>query len=55
MNSSDDVLSCPKCGERTMLVYIEKNDAQTVKCASCLSLVAYTSNLIRVLDYKPPS
>ena len=33
-----------------MLIYIEENGVQSVKCASCDDLVAYTENLIRVLE-----
>jgi hypothetical protein len=32
-----------------MLIYIEENEVQTVKCATCRDLVAYTSELIRIL------
>lgn len=45
----DDILSCPKCGGRAMLIYIEENEVQSVKCAACHDLVAYTEKLIRVL------
>jgi LSD1 subclass zinc finger protein len=45
-----EVLSCSKCGEKTMLIYIEEDGVQSVKCASCGDLVAYTSELIRILD-----
>jgi Zn ribbon nucleic-acid-binding protein len=45
-----DVLTCSKCGAKTMLIYIEENQVQRVKCASCGDLVAYTENLIRILD-----
>ena len=33
-----------------MLIYVEENEVQSVKCATCENLVAYTSNLIRILD-----
>jgi len=33
-----------------MLIYIEENEVQSVKCANCHDLVAYTSELIRILD-----
>jgi len=45
-----DVLSCSKCGGKTMLIYVEEDGVQSVKCASCGDLVAYTSELIRILD-----
>ena len=44
-----DVLSCSKCGGKTMLIYVEEDGVQSVKCASCGDLVAYTSELIRIL------
>jgi len=46
----DDVLTCPKCGGKTMFIYIEENEVQTVRCAKCRDLVAYTSKLIRILE-----
>ena len=33
-----------------MFIYIEENGVQSVKCANCADLVAYTENLIRILD-----
>jgi len=33
-----------------MSIRIEENQVQSVRCASCRDLVAYTSELIRVLD-----
>jgi hypothetical protein len=33
-----------------MLIYVEENQVQRVKCANCGDLVAYTSELIRILD-----
>ena len=45
-----DVLICSKCGGKTMLIYVEEDGVQSVKCASCGDLVAYTSELIRILD-----
>ncbi len=33
-----------------MFIYVEENEVQNVKCASCGDLVAYTSELIRVLN-----
>ena len=33
-----------------MFIYIEEDEAQSIRCASCRNLVAYTSNLIRILD-----
>jgi uncharacterized metal-binding protein (TIGR02443 family) len=48
--STEDILSCPKCGGQTMLIYIEENQVQSVKCAKCHDLVAYTEKLIRILD-----
>ena len=33
-----------------MLIYVEEDGVQSVKCASCGDLVAYTSELIRILD-----
>ncbi len=33
-----------------MSIHVEENEVQTVRCASCQDLVAYTSKLIRVLD-----
>ena len=48
--TGDDILTCAKCGGRTMFVYVEDNGVQTEKCATCGNLVAYTSELIRVLD-----
>jgi formate dehydrogenase maturation protein FdhE len=50
VDSADDVLTCPRCGGKPMLVYIEQDEAQSVRCASCRNLVAYTSNLIRILN-----
>ena len=35
-----------------MLIYIEKNGVQNVKCANCGDLVAYTENLIRILEQR---
>jgi Zn ribbon nucleic-acid-binding protein len=49
VDTADDVLSCPKCGAKTMEIYIEENEVQSVKCANCKVLVAYTEKLIRVL------
>jgi hypothetical protein len=48
--TADDILTCSKCGGRTMFVYVEENGVQTEKCASCGNLVAYTEKLIRVLE-----
>jgi uncharacterized metal-binding protein (TIGR02443 family) len=48
--AAEDILSCPKCGAKAMLIYIEENEVQSVKCANCHDLVAYTSELIRILD-----
>ena len=50
IDPADDVLACSKCGGKTMLIYIEENGVQNVKCANCGDLVAYTENLIRILD-----
>ena len=47
---ADDVLTCSKCGGKTMFIYVEQNEVQTVRCASCGDLVAYTSKLIRILE-----
>jgi hypothetical protein len=47
---ADDILTCSKCGGQTMLIYVEEHEVQSVKCATCGNLVAYTSNLIRILD-----
>ena len=33
-----------------MLIYIEENGVQRIKCASCNDLVGYTEKLIRILD-----
>lgn len=33
-----------------MFIYVEENEVQSVKCASCNDLVAYTENLIRILE-----
>ena len=33
-----------------MFIYIEENEVQTVRCAKCRDLVAYTSKLIRILE-----
>jgi hypothetical protein len=49
---ADDVLTCPKCGGKTMFIRIEEDDVQSIRCASCQDLVAYTSELIRV--FKKP-
>ena len=49
-DAAEDVLTCPKCGGKTMLIYIEENGVQSVKCARCGDLVAYTENLIRILE-----
>jgi hypothetical protein len=49
-NLADDLLTCPKCGGKTMSVHVEENEVQTIRCVSCRNLVAYTSKLIRVLD-----
>ena len=45
---ADEILTCSKCGGKAMLIYVEENEVQTVKCASCGDLVAYTSELIRI-------
>jgi LSD1 subclass zinc finger protein len=50
IDPADDVLNCSKCGGKTMLIYIEEDGVQSVRCASCGDLVAYTSELIRILD-----
>jgi hypothetical protein len=50
IDPADDILACSKCGGKAMLIYIEQNGVQNVKCASCGDLVAYTENLIRLLD-----
>jgi transcription elongation factor Elf1 len=47
---ADDILVCPKCGAKAMVIYVEKNEVQSVKCANCHDLVAYTKNLFRILD-----
>jgi Zn ribbon nucleic-acid-binding protein len=47
---ADDILVCPKCGAKAMVIYVEENEVQSVKCAKCHDLVAYTENLIRILD-----
>jgi hypothetical protein len=49
-NPADDLLTCPKCGGKTMSVHVEENEVQSIRCASCRGLVGYTSKLIRVLD-----
>jgi ssDNA-binding Zn-finger/Zn-ribbon topoisomerase 1 len=49
VDGADDVLTCPKCGAKTMVIYIEEGGVQSVRCANCKDLVAYTENLIRVL------
>ena len=49
-DTTGDVLTCPKCGGKTMLIYIEANEVQSVRCASCSDLVAYTEKLIRILE-----
>ena len=49
VDAADDVLTCPKCGAKTMVIYVEEGGVQKVKCANCKDLVAYTENLIRVL------
>jgi hypothetical protein len=49
IDPADDVLTCSKCGAKTMLIYIDENQVQRIKCASCGDLVAYTENLIRIL------
>ena len=46
---SEDILICPKCGAQAMLVYIEENEVQSVKCANCRNLIGYTEKLIRIL------
>lgn len=33
-----------------MLIYVEENEVQRSKCASCNDLVGYTEKLIRILD-----
>ncbi len=33
-----------------MLIFIEEGGVQNVKCARCGDLVAYTENLIRILE-----
>jgi Zn ribbon nucleic-acid-binding protein len=50
LERADDILVCPKCGAKEMVIYVEENEAQSVKCANCHALVAYTKNLIRILD-----
>jgi transcription elongation factor Elf1 len=47
--AAEDILTCPKCGAKAMSIYIEENEVQSVKCANCHDLVAYTSELIRFL------
>jgi LSD1 subclass zinc finger protein len=32
-----------------MLIYVEENGVQSVRCSSCNDLVAYTEKLIRIL------
>jgi len=49
-NPADEVLTCPKCGGKTMRIHVEENEVQSIRCASCQNLVGYTSKLIRVLD-----
>jgi transcription elongation factor Elf1 len=49
-NPADEILTCPKCGGKTMSVHVEENEVQSIRCASCRHLVGYTSKLIRVLD-----
>jgi Zn ribbon nucleic-acid-binding protein len=48
-DSAEEVLTCPQCGGKTMLIYPEENEVQNIKCAGCGILVAFTSQLIRVL------
>lgn len=43
-------MTCAKCGGKTMLVYIEENGVQSIKCSNCRDLVAYTEKSIRILD-----
>ena len=45
-----DILTCPKCGGQAMLIYVEEGEVQSVKCAACGDLVAYTEHLIRILE-----
>ncbi len=33
-----------------MIIYVEENEVQSVKCSDCGNLVAYSSKLIRILD-----
>ncbi len=33
-----------------MLIFIEENGVQRIKCASCNDLVGYTEKLIRILE-----
>jgi|HubBroStandDraft_2_1064218.scaffolds.fasta_scaffold60101_1 hypothetical protein len=33
-----------------MLIYVEENEVQRIKCASCNDLVGYTEKLIRILN-----
>ena len=49
-NALEDILTCPRCGGQSMLIYVEVGEVQSVKCAHCHDLVAYTENLIRILD-----
>jgi Zn ribbon nucleic-acid-binding protein len=39
---AEDILSCPRCGGKAMFIYIEENEVQSVRCASCNDLVGYT-------------
>jgi Zn ribbon nucleic-acid-binding protein len=49
IDPAGDVLTCSKCDGKAMFIYIEENQVQRAKCASCGDLVAYTSELIRLL------
>jgi hypothetical protein len=50
VDTGDDVLKCPRCGSKEMVIYIEDNGVQREKCAHCNNLVAFTSELIRILE-----
>ncbi len=48
-DSAEDALTCANCGGKIMVIHLEENDVQKVRCAGCHSLVAFTSNLVRIL------
>lgn len=47
--STVERLICPHCSAEVMIVQIHDGDTQKIVCAECGDVVAYTSDLVRVL------